>query len=83
MATTLQELESFHRYAAQRLSSSPADISLEECLQLWRAESIDEETVAAIQRGVDQIEAGQFFTLDEVDAAIRKEFGYSPRANST
>jgi hypothetical protein len=38
-----------------------------------------QEDLAAIQEGITQMEAGQGQPLAEVDAEIRKEFGFSPR----
>ena len=38
--------------------------------------------VAAIQRGIDDMEAGRGRPLEEVDADIREEFGFPPRQAS-
>ena len=72
MATTLDELESFHRFAAGKLSNGGANLTLEDCLRLWRADCDEAETVELIKRGAADIEAGRHHTLGEVDAEIRR-----------
>ncbi|MDB4614172.1 hypothetical protein OAH18_00640 [bacterium] len=37
---------------------------------------------AAIQAGIDDMEAGRMMTLDEADAHIRSECGFPPRKGS-
>ena len=38
-----------------------------------------QEDRAAIQAGIDDMEAGRVVPLEEVDQQIRKEFGFEPR----
>ena len=79
MPVTELELQSFTRFVAERMKSVGNDLSLEACLQRWRAEQEREETIAAIKRGVADMEAGRYQSLDEVDAEIRKKYGLRPR----
>lgn len=79
MAITLEEIDSFHRFAVEKLGNGGADFTLEECLQMWRADCERAETVEAINRSIGDIEAGRVQTLEEVDAEIRREFGFAPR----
>jgi len=46
----------------------------EEVLREALAELRHRENVAAIQKGVDDMEAGRFLTLDEVDAEMRAKY---------
>ena len=51
-----------------------------EGLHLRATQALEEqEDHAAIREGIKQMEAGQGRPLSEVDADIRKEFGYPPR----
>jgi len=76
MPITEDEIRGFADYAKRRLGNGGAD-SLEECLQQWRAEQIDSETVASIRRGLDQADAGQSRAFHEVDADIQKKYGFT------
>jgi predicted transcriptional regulator len=79
MPTTLDEIERFSRFAQERVHQSDPPPTLEECLEMWRAEREREETVASIRRGKEDIAAGRSMSLEEMDRRIRQEFGYSPR----
>ena len=52
------------------------DEVLREALAALKRES---DEVAAIQLGVDDMEAGRYRPFDEIDAEIRKEFGFKER----
>ncbi len=79
MSTTLEQLDEFHRFARERLSQGEPELSIEDCLRLWRARVEYEETVAAVRQGVEDFEAGRFRSLEEADAEIRKRLGFGPR----
>ena len=79
MGFTQKDVESFHRFAVEKLSDDGVDLSLEECVRLWRAEREEAETIASVRRGEQDIEAGRQHTLEEVDVEIRKRFGQAPR----
>lgn len=74
MAITRDELESFHQFATGHLNKSAEDLTLEECLRLWRVRREEAETVEAVIAGVADIAAGRYHTADEVDAEIRRRF---------
>ena len=40
-----------------------------------------QDDLAAIQAGIDDMEAGRIVTLEEADAEIRKDVGFTPRAS--
>jgi len=78
MPVTESELQSFTEFVSRQMENQSA-LSLEECLEQWRAEQERAETIAAVQRGVADMEAGRYQTLEEFDAGFRKEFGLAPR----
>ncbi len=80
---TKNELESFQQFLHRHLSDSGDKLSPEECLGLWRAEHPTsrelEESVAAVQRALQQAEAGEGVSLEEFDRAFRKKHNLSAR----
>jgi hypothetical protein len=77
MTITNDELTSFHEYVTKKMNNGGANLTLEECLLQWRAERERAETIAAVQ--LADMEAGRYYSLDEVDQSIRKEFGFKQR----
>ena len=77
MPATVDELESFSRFAAQRLRQGDQLPSLEECLRQWREESEREELLAEIQAGLDDVEQGRGQPVDEAFADIRQQLGWT------
>jgi hypothetical protein len=63
MATIQQELDSFHRFASERVGNGGADLSVEELLDLWRASSPNPKILAedarAVQAAIRDLEAGE------------------------
>lgn len=79
MPVTELELQSFTRFVAERMESNGNDLSLEECLDRWRAAQEREETIADIRHSIADIEAGRVWTLEEADAEIRHRLGWPTR----
>lgn len=77
MGFTQQDLESFHRFAVEKLSNGAAPLTLEECLHLWRAEHEEAAAVADIKTGMEDEQVGRLRPLREVDAEIRQRLGFS------
>ena len=81
MTTTEQELNSFTRFAKQRLSTcGEADLSLDELFDLWRAENPSDEryaeNVAAVRAAINDFKNGDRGTpAGEHSDQIRREFG--------
>jgi predicted transcriptional regulator len=73
MPAIAEELDQFTRYVRERLISNSADLSLEECLREWRAAQEEAETIAAIQRGLDDIAAGRYMTIEDADGYVRSQ----------
>jgi hypothetical protein len=66
-------LESFHRFIGQQLESDAAiGMSPEQALAQWREQ---QETIAAIQEGLVDVEAGRTKSLDEFDRGFRERHG--------
>jgi predicted transcriptional regulator len=78
MATTREELENFHEYAATRLRETSTELSLDELLMEWADRRDRSEINAAISRGLADIDAGRFEPADQAMARIREEFGLPP-----
>ncbi len=75
MATTREELESFHEFAARRLKDSGSEPSLDDLLTEW-ADSRDREAINdAIRRGLADVDAGRHEPADQAMEKIRREFG--------
>lgn len=79
MPLTQQELDSFHRFATQKLNNGGAGLSLEECLDLWRLRQGRDESVAAIRQGIADADTGRTRSLADVEAALCDEFGFARR----
>jgi hypothetical protein len=81
MTTTEQELDSFTRFAKQRLSTSgETELSLDELFDLWRAENPSDEryaeNVAAVREAINDFKNGDRGTpAREHSDQIRREFG--------
>ncbi len=74
MLNSIAELHAFHRFAEQRLQLD-AEVSLEECLEQWRADQERSVVQAAILEGLADAEAGRLHSLEEVDREIQERFG--------
>lgn len=56
------ELQEFHRFIGENLKNGNAGLSPEQALTLWRERR---ETIDSIQRGLDDIDAGQTKSLED------------------
>ncbi len=74
----------FRDFLDTKLSSGGEDRSLEELIGLWEYENQtdaeQEETLAAIRRGLADVEAGRTRPLEEFDREFRQKHGLTPRA---
>ena len=73
MPATLQELEHFHRFAADQLRHPDSAASLEELLARWRAVRERAETNVAVAEGLSQMKAGTGRPLDDFISDFRAE----------
>ena len=66
-------LESFHKFVERNLASEDIVLmSPEEALVLWREE---QETLAAIREGLEDVAAGRTKTLEAFDRDFRQRHG--------
>lgn len=76
MAVTLEQLDSFHNFARQKLQNGGAE-SIEELFDLWRHEiptpEEEEEIHSVILQGLDDIKAGRGRSADVVMNEIRRK----------
>ena len=76
MPATLQELESFSRFASQRLCQGASLPSLEECLRQWRADCELQEAVADVQQSLDDVAQGRVKPVDQAFDDVRRRLGW-------
>ena len=79
MTISQNDIDSFHNFASEQLSNGGHDKSMEDLLKRWYAHREEVETLASIQRGVDDAETGRVHSLDEVDTKIRSKLGFPAR----
>lgn len=77
MSTSLEELESFHEYAAGRLAEGASQASLDELLMEWQDRRDGEAINAAIRRGLADVDAGRYEPAEQSIQALGREFGLS------
>jgi predicted transcriptional regulator len=77
MATqNLTEAEIFQRFIAQQIATSGRSKSPEELLRLFRERQQEQDdSVAAIEQGIADLEAGRVFTAADVHDEIRRKHG--------
>ena len=65
MSVALQELESFTNFVQQRLNGDESNLSLEDCVRLWRQQTERDATLDDIQQGQADLAAGLAQPLSE------------------
>ena len=77
------DARAFHDFLGTKLSSGSNGLTLEEYLDLWEYENSPEEereeTIRAIQRGLEDMHAGRTRSFDEFDREFRERHGLPPR----
>jgi hypothetical protein len=73
----------FHDFLGTKLSSGSNGLTLEEYLDLWEYENSPEEereeTIRAIQHGLEDMHAGRMRPFEEFDREFRERHGLPPR----
>ncbi|MBC8356867.1 MAG: type II toxin-antitoxin system Phd/YefM family antitoxin [Planctomycetes bacterium] len=76
---TLEQLDSFHQFAAEQLDNGGADLTIDELFSRWRMDnptpSERDEVNAIIRRGLEDIAAGRSRDADEVTEELRVKHG--------
>ncbi len=75
MAARLQELDQFTNFARHQLVADGPDLSLEECVRLWRHEQERQESVRGILQSENEDEAGLCQPIAEAFDAVRRQLG--------
>lgn len=75
MSNTQDQLNAFHQFATARLASGDSSPSFDELLVEWDSVRNQDEINAAIQEGLDDIEAGRTRPVDEVVDEFRQGLG--------
>ncbi len=77
MQVTQQDLDSFHRFAQQKLQNGGAE-SIEELFDLWRIEQPspedENEIHAIIRQGLADIKAGRGRPAEDVISDLRRKY---------
>lgn len=78
MTTThANDLQAFRKFIDEKLAGMGAELTLDDALALWDVENQSdaerEETLAAIQRGLDDMHAGRTVDAFEFTERMRKQ----------
>ncbi len=74
MASVREEVDSFHRYAAARLSDEGPEPSFAELYLEWQDRHERESINRAIRAGIADVDAGRVYPARAAMEEIRKEF---------
>jgi predicted transcriptional regulator len=80
MPISQYDIDSFHSFATGELTNDNRNQSMEDLVERWRSQREEKETLASIQRGIEDADAGRVNSLDEVDANIRQKLGFPARS---
>ena len=79
MPVTQHQIDSFHRFATERLSNGQVELSIDELYEVWRLENPTPEEQAdihaAIQRGLADVDAGRYEPATKVMQDLREKHG--------
>ena len=73
MAVTQDELDSFHRFATERLRKSVEELTIDDLVIEWDSVRNREEINAAIREGLADIDAGRTRPADQVTEELRRK----------
>ena len=77
MSTQLPtDAQAFASFLNAQIENGDADKSPEELLRLWRDDCAG--AIEDVRSGIKNMEAGRGIPFEEVDNAIRAEFGFNP-----
>jgi hypothetical protein len=77
MSTTREDLDSFHKFAAQRLAAGDSAVSLDDLFTEWNDARLRDEISEAIRRGLADVDAGRHQPADAAMETIRQKFGFA------
>ena len=70
----LTDAEAFLAFIAGEIRNGGANKSPEELLHVWR--DTHAKTIEDIRQGMRDLDAGRYRSFEEVDAEIRRKFGF-------
>lgn len=73
MTVTQGELDSFHRFASERLTGE-GDLTIDDLVIEWDSTRNRDEINAAIREGLSDIDAGRTRSAKEVTEELRKKY---------
>lgn len=81
---TIEQVDSFHRFAVTRLRDGRNDLSMDELLELWRLDHLSPEelgeSVAAVKAAYAEIDnEDAWVDVDDHLAELRSKYGFSER----
>ena len=71
------DAEAFAKFLNAQIGTGKTDASPEELLRIWREDHAD--AIEDVRQGIQNMDAGLGRPFDEVDHAIRDEFGFSKK----
>jgi hypothetical protein len=73
MSISLEQLESFHRFAQQKLQTGEAE-SIAELARQWEIVREREEVNEAIREGLEDLKAGRYRPAADVSRDMRRKY---------
>lgn len=73
MTVTQHELDSFHRFATDRLRKSEEELTIDDLVIEWDSMRNREQINAAIREGLADIDAGRTRPADQVTEELRRK----------
>lgn len=78
MSLTQDQLDSFYQFAKDKLANGESELSVPELCHLWQLENPSDkeraQVIAAINRGIKDIEAGNYRPADEFMDEMRRKY---------
>ena len=78
MSTSLKELDNFTQFAQNALAVGEANLTLEDCVRLWRQQCEQQSTVDDVRQGLEDYDNGLAKPLDAVFDDVRRKLGVVP-----
>lgn len=76
MTVTAKELDHFHRFGLEQIDNGGTNLTLEDLVDLWRAQNPTdaelEASLASLRRGLADAEAGRIHPATEVLDELRR-----------
>lgn len=77
MPATLDELNEFHRFAAELIRESETPLEFGELLEMWYDRREREQVVEILHEALADVDAGRCRPVQEQLDELRQEYGFS------